>query len=60
MDTMAKWVVKVPRDGYKVRCISFQKSTYSQEIIVFCEENSAEQSKIGHHFRKNVLKKNIY
>jgi hypothetical protein len=34
---MAIWVVKFSREGYKIKTIFGQKSTYSKKIIVFCE-----------------------
>ena len=33
--TMVIWVVEFPREGYKIRYILAQKSTYSKELLYF-------------------------
>jgi hypothetical protein len=49
--SMAIWVVKFSREGYKIKYKSTK--TYSKAIIVFSIiDNSVEWSKIGHQFRK--------
>ena len=51
--TMAIWVVKFSREGFKIMQIFGQIPTYSKEIsFLWIDIRSVKLSKIEHHFRK--------
>jgi hypothetical protein len=53
---MVIWVIEFPRERYKIRYILAQKSTYSEEIIIFLELVMSRQ-KLGVILENKVLQK---